>query len=48
KTPTSSSPPRSPSLAAEESEPKKLKMSSTASDDEQCTTAEGTKIRYKR
>lgn len=46
---SSSSPRPSPSLAAEEPEPKKVKMSTTTSDDEQqCTTGEGTKIRYKR
>ncbi|KAI5414683.1 uncharacterized protein LOC127138411 isoform X1 [Lathyrus oleraceus] len=46
KTPISSS--SSPRPSAEEPEPKKVKMSTTTSDDEQCTTAEGTKIRYKR
>ncbi|XP_058722730.1 uncharacterized protein LOC131594577 [Vicia villosa] len=45
---SSSSPQTSPNLAAEEPEPKKVKMSTITSDDEQqCTTAEGTKIRYK-
>ncbi|OIV99856.1 hypothetical protein TanjilG_26194 [Lupinus angustifolius] len=37
-----------PPISAEEAEPKKLKMSTTTSDDEECTTATGTKIRYKR
>ncbi|XP_058754128.1 uncharacterized protein LOC131627305 [Vicia villosa] len=47
KTPISSS--SSPRPSAEEPEPKKVKMSTTTSDDEQqCTTGEGTKIRYKR
>ncbi|KAI4344262.1 hypothetical protein L6164_011509 [Bauhinia variegata] len=41
-------PPPPPPLAGEEPEPKKLKMSTTTSDDEECTTATGTKKRYKR
>ncbi|XP_020202154.1 tRNA pseudouridine synthase A-like isoform X2 [Cajanus cajan] len=45
---TTSSLPPPPPVAAEEPEPKKLKMSTTTSDDEECTTATGTKIRYKR
>ncbi|KAK7329956.1 hypothetical protein VNO77_24139 [Canavalia gladiata] len=45
---TSSSLPPPPPVAAEEPEPKKLKMSTTTSDDEECTTATGTKQRYKR
>ncbi|XP_019453360.1 PREDICTED: tRNA pseudouridine synthase A, mitochondrial-like isoform X2 [Lupinus angustifolius] len=40
--------PPPPRVSAEEPEAKKLKMSTTTSDDEGCTTVTGRKIRYKR
>lgn len=48
KTPSISSSPALPSAVAEEPATKKVKMSTTTSDDEGCTTAEGSKVRYKR